>query len=247
VTPPLTRLGGYLRDVEARITWRCAAPSNCSSCWPVATPPRTWSSSCSATNSRAPPPSRTSQAPACRPPCSPRSAAPYPAPAGPASLSARDAALAPPPCRVHVDLPLPRSRATAAQPGAAAADRSVGQREPAPGGPAHSGGSCSGSACGSLRPRSAPRYATGWIRPAAIGHRLAGVPTPAGLRDHCLRLLYRRYHLAQGLRVLFFMELDTRRVHLAGVTAQSQRRLGHPAARTSSCAWRNTDAACGSL
>jgi hypothetical protein len=32
-------------------TWRCAAPSNCSSCWPVATPPRTWRSWCSATNS----------------------------------------------------------------------------------------------------------------------------------------------------------------------------------------------------
>jgi len=62
-------------------------------------------------------------------------------------------------------------------------------------------GSCSGSACASLRPRSAPHYAAaGWIW--RRGHRSppGGVPTPVGRRDHCLRLLYRRYHLYLPVR-----------------------------------------------
>ena len=132
---------------------------------------------CSATNS--PCSVAESHVPGPSPPTaprSPRSAAPYPAPAGPASCQARDAAaLAPPPRRGRLDLPTPRSRATAARPGAAAADRSVGQREPALGLPAHPGGAAPARQSASLRPRSAPRYAaTGWIR--RRGHR----PPPGG-------------------------------------------------------------------
>jgi hypothetical protein len=187
---------------------------------------------CSATNS--PCSAAESHGPGSSPPtapCSPRSAAPYPAPAGPASCQARDAAaLAPPPRRGRLDLPTPRSRATAARPGAAAADRSAGQREPALGLPAHPGGAAPArhARLCDRDPHHAmpPRDGSG---AEAIGHHLAGVPTPAGLRDHCLRLLYRRYHLAQAAA----RPVLHRTGHSASAPGrgdgQSQRRLGHPA------------------
>jgi hypothetical protein len=57
---------------------------------------------------------------------------------------------------------------------------------------------------------------------AAAGGRipdLAGVPTPAGSRHPGLRLPHRGHVFLQRLYVLFFIQLHTRRVHLAGVTA----------------------------
>jgi putative transposase len=141
-------------------------------------------------------------------PCSPRSAAP----AGLASCQARDAALAPPPRRGRLDLSTPRSRATAARPGAAAADRSVGQREPALGLLAHPGGAAplgmrvSATAIRTtLRRRGmdlAPRpSATTWRRSYASGPP-GSLPATSSRRYHLylpVRHPSRRRSMADGL------------------------------------------------
>src|SRR5215218_8933255 len=159
---------------------------------------------CSATNS--PCSAAKSHVPGPSPPTaprSPRSAAPYPAPAGPASCQARDAAaLAPPPRRGRLDLPTPRSRATATRPGAAAADRSVGQREPALGLPAHPGGAAPArhARLCDRHPHHAtpPRDGSG---AAAIGHHLA-----AFLRQR-----------ASGIIACDFFIVDTIYIRLYGI------------------------------
>jgi hypothetical protein len=180
-------------------TWHSAARSNCSSCWPAATPPRTWRSWCSATNS--PCCVGRSHAPGSSPPTAPtRGAQP-----GTAALAlvvllreARHAAaLASATGRRRLDLPAPWNRATATRPGHPGADRQPGQGEPALGLPAHQGRAVA-PWCSDLGDRDPHHAAPPWTGSdaAADDHHLAGVPAPAGRRDPRVRLLHRRQHLA---------------------------------------------------
>jgi hypothetical protein len=111
---------------------------------------------------------------------------------------ARDtAALAPAHGRRRLDLPTPRTRTTADGPRRSAADPPAGQGEPALGLPTHQGRTPTPGEAGlgnrdphdAAPPRAGPS-------PAPSGHDVAGVPTPAGRRDRCLRLVHRRHGLA---------------------------------------------------
>ena len=131
--------------------------------------------------------------------------------------------------RRRVDLP-PPDRPAAAGPGRPAADRPPGQGELPLGLPAHPRRAAAPwrARLGHRDPHDAspPRTRPGT---AADYHDLAGVPAPAGRRDHGLRLLHRRHHLAQAaVRAV---------LHRSGYPAGPPRRrdrppqrlLGHPA------------------
>src|SRR5436305_478634 len=60
-----------------------------------------------------------------------------------------------------------------------------------------------------------PTYSRLWAGAEAFGAELAAIPPPAGRNHARLRLLHRRDDLAAPL---FFIELESRRVHLAGCT-----------------------------
>jgi len=111
---------------------------------------------------------------------------------------ARDAvALASTAGRRRLDLPAPPDRTTTAGPAGAAADRPPGQGEPALRLPAHRRRTPAPRrpGLGHHDPHDATSVRAG-PRATAGGHDLAGVPAPTGRRDHGVRLLHRRHHLA---------------------------------------------------
>jgi hypothetical protein len=187
--------------------------------------PRIWRSCCCAPAWCAPPPDLTTSVPDRR-----SSPAGGGQPRTASSLlvvlprEARDAAaLAPTADRPRLDLVPPPAGPTTAGQGPGTADYPPGQREPSLGLPAHQGRTAAprGPGVGHHDPHL-HASSRGRSCASAGGHDLAGVPVPAGRRDHGVRLLHRRHDLATAVSVLFFIELDTPGVQLARVTAHPE-------------------------
>jgi putative transposase len=168
------------------------------------------------------PPDPTTQIRTCRPRCARRhQPCVAPSPLVVLPRQAGDAAaLAPAAGRRRPDLPAPRTRATPAQPGAAAADRPLGQGEPSLG---------YQRIKGELQHLGIRVSATA-IRTTLRRHGLDPTPRPttttwrAFLRQQAAGILACDFFTVdtiwlRRLYVLFFIELATRRVHLAGVTS----------------------------
>ena len=189
VTPPPTPFGGYPACCRSSLTWHSAAPPNCSSCWPAATPQRPGDPGSPPPTRRAAPANSTPQAPARRPRPARR------VQPGTAALplvvllrAARHAAaLASAAGRRCLDLPHQPGRPPLDQE-LPVADHPPGQREPALELPAHPRRTATPrrSGIGDRDPHHAAPSRAG-SDAAANGHHLAGVPAPAGRRDRRLR------------------------------------------------------------
>jgi hypothetical protein len=146
------------------------------------------------------------------------------------------------------DLPTPRTRTTADGPRRSAANPPAGHREPALGATNPSRANSYAWGPRPRQPRSGRYFAaTGWTQPRAAQPRRGGRSyasrPPGSSPATCFTvdtvLLWRLY-------VLFFIELDTRRVHLARVTPNPN--AAWSPNKPATCCWcsGNQDAGCAS-
>jgi Integrase core domain len=127
--------------------------------------------------------------------------------------------MAPAAGRPQMDPARPSRRSSAARRPPDSADPAIGKGEPSLGLPPHPRQTeeAWNPRVGHHDPHGAAGQRTSTRTPTGIGH-LAGVPSGAGLRHHRRRLLHVETVRLKTLYVLFFIELHTRQVRLAGVT-----------------------------